>query len=207
MGVLVPEVPGIASPRTQQKVRFHALKAMGVREVPRPIKMDPRLPLEGGMGARVGRGAVTSEVYEEATEMDTGPVNRTLAFIVAWKQDFKVQCERDRQTEKPSLTFEPSPEGKTPCTEGEWPRRVLWACSEWEQVHGWNQGRLCGKQAINLPRYREIVQIRAGKGKRALIVRVLGGHGRVPDSGRHTTGSGSRKTMHMKMEAVLGAGA
>lgn len=84
---------------------------------------------------------------------------------------------------------------------------VVWTCSKWEQVHEWTQGRLCGKQATIQPRCREIMQICEGKSKRALIVPVLGSHGRVPDSGNHTTRSGSRKTTDMKMETVLRAGA
>lgn len=89
MGVLVPKVPGIVSQRTPQKVQPHAHKAMGVREVPRAGVVDPGLPPDR-------RGAAPSEVCEEAPGMDTGPSSRTLAFWTAWRQDFKVQCVRDR---------------------------------------------------------------------------------------------------------------
>lgn len=146
-------------------------------------------------------------MYEETTGMDTGPLSRTLAFTATWRQDYKGQWERGRETEEPSLTFEHLSERKIQCREGEWPRRVLWACSGWVLVHRWTQGRLCGKQAAILAQSRESMQICESKSKRALIVRVLRSHGRVPDLGRHITGSGSRKTTHMKMETVLGAGA
>lgn len=139
--------------------------------------------------------------------MDTGPLSRTLAFRATWRQDYKGQWERGRETEEPSLTFEHLSQRKIQRAEGEWPRRVLWACSGWELVHRWTQGRLCGKQAAIMAQSRESMQNFEGKNKRALIVRVLRSHGRVPDSGRCITGSGSRKTMHMKMETVVGAGA
>lgn len=124
--------------------------------------------------------------------MDTGPLSRTLAFRVAWTQDYKVQWERGRETEEPSLTSEHSSEGKIQCMEGEWPRRVLWACSGWEQVHKWTQGRLCGKQATILPRCREIIQICEGKSKRALIVRILGSHGNYTGTEKPWQGPGFR---------------
>lgn len=75
--VLVPKVPGIASQRTQQKVWFHAHKAMGVREAPRAFKVDHRPP--------------NSEGCEEAAGLDTGPLSRTLALRAAWRQDYTVQ--------------------------------------------------------------------------------------------------------------------
>jgi hypothetical protein len=48
MGVFMPEAPGIVSQRTQQKVQCHAHKAMGVREVPRAIEVDPGCHKGGG---------------------------------------------------------------------------------------------------------------------------------------------------------------
>lgn len=67
------------------------------------------------MGTRVGTGDANSEVYEETTGMDTGPLSRTLAFRAAWRQDCKALWERDRETEEP-LTFGHSSEGKIQCT-------------------------------------------------------------------------------------------